>query len=83
MFDFLKRKKVPDLTFLKTVSAKDGDVVVLRTSAFLSQDTFNALSQQLKMIFPRNIVFVLDGGMELDILPKEDKDAGQGRNSKT
>jgi hypothetical protein len=83
MFNFLKRKKVPNLEFLKTVSVKEGDVVILRTDTFLSQEVFNALSNQLKMIFPKNIVFILDGGMELDLFPKEEQNAGQSGNSKT
>jgi len=83
MFNFLKRKKVPDLTFLKTVSVKDGDVVLLRTKEFLDAEVLNLLSKQLQAIFPRNIVFILDGGMELDVIPEEEKDGRQSGNSET
>jgi hypothetical protein len=48
-----------------------GDFVVLSTETFLTKEQGIEAQKSIKVLFPKNEVIILSGGVKLDVLTKE------------
>jgi len=57
------------------LDVQDGDVLVLKSSAFISPNGQRNLREEMFKLFPHNTCIVLDGGIDLEVVRAQQAEA--------